>query len=144
MFVIATVREHGDKLDGIIVSLDSHNPEHIAHARMWKDSNNNHPASFTKITSENIKNHVWIPVAPVTEEYAIRYTAALERSGKFTLVIWPEHCIINTPGHAVFPPLQSAISEWEERRKKQAVRINKVRNIGSVFFCLRDGRVDFH
>jgi nicotinamidase-related amidase len=94
---------------------------------MWKGVDGNHPSPFTKITSEDIRNHIWIPVAPITEEYAIRYTAALEKSGKFTLVIWPEHCILNTPGHEIFPPLQSAISEWEERYKKQAVNINKVR-----------------
>lgn len=40
------------------------------------------------------------------KEYAEDYTRQLEASsGKFQHIIWPEHCLIGSPGHCVVPPV---------------------------------------
>jgi nicotinamidase/pyrazinamidase len=44
------------------------------------------------------------------------YTKALEATGKYLLMIWPEHCLIGSAGHAVHPDLFSALVAWEKKR----------------------------
>merc|ERR1711976_795541 len=36
----------------------------------------------------------------------------------FSLVIWPEHCLLGTKGHAVHPPLFQALNKWAISRKR--------------------------
>ena len=45
------------------------------------------------------------------------------------LIIWPEHCLIGTPGHAVEPNINSALQEWAHNNPTSTVRyINKGMN----------------
>ena len=38
--------------------------------------------------------------------FAEDYTLQLETSsGKFQHIVWPEHCLIGSPGHCVVPPV---------------------------------------
>jgi nicotinamidase/pyrazinamidase len=113
------------KIDEIVVTLDSHLPNHIAHARGWKDSSGQPPAVFSQITAQQIKDDIWIPVN-LDPEYCLRYTESLEKKGKFLLTIWPEHCIIGTNGHNVFPPLQEALEEWTLNSTRAWTSVMKV------------------
>jgi nicotinamidase/pyrazinamidase len=61
--------------------------------------------------------------------YCIEYTRALEKSGKFTLVIWPEHCIIGTKGHCVVDTLNHALSEWNAATGTSIEYVHKGQNI---------------
>ena len=61
--------------------------------------------------------------------YCIEYTRALEKSGKFTLVIWPEHCIIGTKGHCVVDTLNHALSEWNAATGTSIEYVHKGENI---------------
>ncbi len=113
------------KIDEIVVTLDSHLPHHIAHAKGWKDSSGQPPAVFSQITAQQIKDGIWIP-ANLDLEYCLRYTESLEKKGKFLLTIWPEHCIIGTNGHNVFPPLQEALEEWTSTSTRAWSSVMKV------------------
>merc|ERR1712070_27994 len=53
-----------------------------------------------------------------SKEWALEYTEKLEAGGRFKLQIWPYHCIIGTPGHSVYAPLQVALDDWAIRRAK--------------------------
>jgi nicotinamidase/pyrazinamidase len=104
-----------DKIDDIHVTLDSHHFVHIAHPIFWKDSRGNHPAPFTKITRDDAENGVWTTTVPSMYRRAMDYVRKLEENGRYELTIWPPHCLIGSPGHAVFPELFSALGEWEQR-----------------------------
>ena len=45
-------------------------------------------------------------------KYCIEYAERLEAKGRFQICVWPEHCLIGTPGHALVPPILQAISHW--------------------------------
>jgi nicotinamidase-related amidase len=41
------------------------------------------------------------------------YILALENRGRYTLTIWPPHCLIGTWGYCVYKELWDATHEWE-------------------------------
>jgi nicotinamidase-related amidase len=43
----------------------------------------------------------------------IVYAKALEKGGKYPLMIWPEHCVIGTPGHNIQATILAALQKWE-------------------------------
>lgn len=54
-----------DKIDDIIVTLDTHNPEHIAHALFWnsaQDGSGVQPVPFQKITYDDVLSGKWFPI----------------------------------------------------------------------------------
>ncbi len=104
-----------DKIDDIHVTLDSHHFVHIAHPIFWKDSQGNHPPAFTKITRADVEGGLWATTQPGMYARALEYVRKLEQNSRYDLTIWPPHCLIGSPGHAVFPELFAALLEWENR-----------------------------
>jgi nicotinamidase/pyrazinamidase len=102
----------GHRLDDIHVTLDSHRLFDIAHPLLWTDQNGNSPKPFTAISFADVKNSVWTPRNPTLRQMALDYTGALEAKGKYTLLIWPPHCLIGTEGHNVHPVLNAVLQEW--------------------------------
>jgi len=79
---------------------------HISHPLFWKDANGAPPAPFTPISHADVVGGKWVAADEVLKEYAEKYTQQLEASsGKFQHIIWPEHCLIGSPGHCVVPPV---------------------------------------
>lgn len=113
--------------------MDSHQRLHIAHGLFWKKGNLSepkviHPDPFTPISHESIKKGEWIPMDEKLVDYALVYTEKLEASGKFGLLIWPEHCLVGSPGHNVYPDIQAAIHRWEEKTGRIPEYIQKGTN----------------
>lgn len=109
------IRRLKDKIDDIHVTLDSHHFIHIAHPIFWKDSHGNHPPVFTRITLPEVEEGKWTTTQPGLYKRALDYVRKLEQNGRYELTIWPPHCLIGSPGHAVFPELFDALTEWEQR-----------------------------
>lgn len=109
----AMVKRLGNKISQIHVTLDSHRVNDIAHPPFWKDSTGKHPAPFTLISVTDVANGKWTTSAPGLYAPALEYVKALEKGGKFPLVIWPTHCLIGSRGTQVLPVLFDAITEWE-------------------------------
>ena len=118
----AFIAKHGNKLDSIDVTLDSHHELDIAHPAMWRDENGKMPDSFTLIWSKDIKAGIWTPILanqklPIlggltVKQYTIAYTEFLESTGKKVLCIWPAYCRIGTPGHNVQETLMAELLNW--------------------------------
>lgn len=53
--------------------------------------------------------------------YTRYYCKQLEKAGKFTLRIWPQHCIIGSEGHNIFSDIQEAITKWEGYWKEKDI-----------------------
>ena len=96
--------DHASEIDSVHVTLDSHQRMHIAHGVFWEDAAGNSPAPFTVISRHDVASGKWRAVREVHRERALNYVEQLEQNGKFSLCIWPEHCIIGSPGHNVTAP----------------------------------------
>ncbi|GLE03182.1 hypothetical protein PINS_up022459 [Pythium insidiosum] len=115
--IAAFIRSHSNEISQIVFTLDSHQRYHIAHGIFWTNALGESPSPFTSITSEDVANGVWTPRDPILKDYALAYTKALEASNKFKLTIWPEHCIMGTPGHNIVTNVHAAALEWAKQKK---------------------------
>ncbi len=101
--VAALINRLGKKITEITCTLDSHNLIHIANADFWKDNQGKHPNPFTIIAAEDVENGVWRAARPSLQGWALKYTKALKKNGRYSLCIWPKHCQIGSPGACVEP-----------------------------------------
>jgi nicotinamidase-related amidase len=99
-----------NKIDHICVTLDSHPVNDISHPSFWQDKNGNFPAPFTQITATQVKNGEWTP--RFFPQQALKYLEDLEKEGKFTHLIWPEHCLIGSKGASLDDTLLEALKAW--------------------------------
>lgn len=125
----------GRKLTDVHVTLDSHRIIDIAHPGMWRGADGKPPAPFTMIAAEDIRAGIWRPRAEDARPaelggrtlgaYVQWYTEELARRGSYPLIIWPEHCLIGTPGHAIEASLAAALHEWERAQLAGANIVTK-------------------
>lgn len=155
--IAAYVREHASSIDRIVATLDSHHKLHIAHPCFWTDRDGNHPNLFTLISAEDVSTGNWIPRSdlkhpPVDDEvlatggeirasirkkggeldlvqYCVEYCTRLEEKGRFQLCIWPEHCLVGTPGHNIVEDVRAAIDEWSDATGGSVECIQKGENL---------------
>jgi nicotinamidase/pyrazinamidase len=119
----------GDKLDDIHVTLDSHRTMDIAHPLYWINSNGEHPKPFTIITMDEVKNGKWQPTVPSYRNRALNYVETLKVNGRYDLIIWPEHCLIGSWGHALYPDISKVLIQWEKQNIAVVDYITKGSNI---------------
>ena len=104
----------GHKLDDIHATLDSHHLVHIANPIFWKDSHGDHPNPFTIITAKDVESGKWMATSPAFQRWCLEYTAQLEKNGKYSLMVYPPHCVIGSVGHSVDQTLFKSLQKWEE------------------------------
>jgi len=120
---IEFIYNNAERITNITCSLDSHLPHQIFHPAWWADANGNHPAPFTLISYDDIKNGKWRPlVAPVQ---STNYVKKLEQDAKKTLTIWPYHVMIGSIGNALDPELFTAVMWHSIARKTQPIWLTK-------------------
>lgn len=111
--VCSLIKRIGHKLNDIQCTLDSHYSMHVANNTFWRDSSGNTPNPFTQVTYKDVECGKYIPVIPSLYKHALYYTGQLEKQGKYTLTLWPRHCIIGSSGHSLVPNLSKVIQDWE-------------------------------
>lgn len=120
---IEFIYTNAERITNITCSLDSHLPHQIFHPAWWADENGNHPAPFTLITYDDIKQGRWRPlVAPVQ---STNYVKQLEQEAKKQLTIWPYHVMIGSIGNALDPELFTAVLWHSIARKTQPTWLTK-------------------
>lgn len=110
--IVNFIKKFGKELNDIHVTLDSHQALHIAHPSFWINSNGEHPNPFTLITKADIDSGTWRAAFPPLQAKAKAYVETLEKNARYVLCIWPEHCLIGSPGHGVVPELAEVLHEW--------------------------------
>jgi nicotinamidase/pyrazinamidase len=95
-------------ITSIAASLDSHTPFHIFYPTWWADAEGESPSAFTAITGDAVTRGQWIP--RFEPDWSLEYVRQLEAQAKKTLMIWPYHTMIGTPGQAITPALYEAIA----------------------------------
>lgn len=106
-----------ESITSIAASLDSHLPRQIFYPTWWVDPAGAHPEPFSLITIEAVETGRWIPL--FEPEWSAYYVSELQKTARKTLMIWPFHTMIGTPGHAIDPALSEAISYHAAARSSQ-------------------------
>mmetsp|Transcript_22779 Transcript_22779/g.59457 ORF Transcript_22779/g.59457 Transcript_22779/m.59457 type:complete len:628 (+) Transcript_22779:69-1952(+) len=132
------ISQNIDKIERIVVSLDTHHAMHIHHQYFWKGRDGKHPAAFTPITKEDILNGVWTPRQPEMKTWALEYVEKLKTGGKFSMAIWPDHCLFGTKGFSVHKPLMDVLNEWAVH-KARAINwyFKGQNNRAEMYSCLK-------
>lgn len=130
-------------LNDIQVTLDSHHRIHVAHGISWLDQKNNNPAPFTLISADDIKNGKYRARNPQFQSRYLSYVETLETNQRYVLCIWPEHCLIGTPGAAIFPDVWNGIHAWEGRYAI-AGKVTKGSNIFTEHYSAVKADVEDH
>jgi nicotinamidase-related amidase len=121
--VAKMIDKHGQDIDDIQLTLDSHYHVHIGHSCWWQDSSGASPKPFTLITEEDVEKGKWRPVRSEWKDWAINYIQTLKQ-----MVIWPDHCIIGGRGQIILPTLFDAVTRWEHKYTAMASRTTKGSN----------------
>ena len=125
----------------------------------WSSDGTRHPDPFTIISADDIQHGVWKPrtdlplhgreivtavdsayfedIETIKDElghfdvtkFAMEYARRLEARGRFQICIWPEHCLIGSPGHALVDSIREALDEWSEVTGRSVEWIFKGENI---------------
>lgn len=106
-----------DVITELHYSLDTHRAFQIFFPTFWTDMEGNHPAPFTIITAEDLKEGKWRPALYPLE--AEKYVDNLEKSGKYVLIIWPFHTMLGAVDHALVPVAFEAALFHAIARQKQ-------------------------
>ena len=119
----ALVNRLAPDIDRIQITLDSHQLYHVANPvcsinrrrsmTMRQESatqaDGNPPPPFTVISAAGVEAGQWRARNPESQGHALFYVRELARKGNYPLTVWPPHCLIGTPGHAVHPELMAAL-----------------------------------
>lgn len=108
-----------DRITETTVTLDSHLPHQIFFPSFWRNAGGEAPAPHTLVTAEDLRTGRLVPApgveafvaggdAPWLAKQVVHYAEALERAGKYTLYLWPEHVLLGGEGHALVGAVEEA------------------------------------
>jgi len=120
--------------NNIYITLDSHHNYDIAHPLYWIDGNGNHPDPFTIISSDDIKTEKWKTTLVEDRAHGEEYVRILDEAGKYSLCIWPPHCLIGSWGTQIQEDVYQALSEWEIVNISKTEKIFKGDNPGTEHY----------
>lgn len=124
----AMIRRKPRAIGRIVVTLDSHNPIHVATPLFWMDARGDMPSEFTVIAVSDVENGFWTPRNPAHRPRTLAYVRKLHEDNRFLLTVWPRHCEIGSPGHAVQPDLFEALCEWTAVTGRNVIYVTKGSN----------------
>lgn len=110
------LRRMGLRIDGVTVTLDSHQRYDVAHPLFWQARGGAEVAPFTPITAAQVRSGEFLPRDADALPRVLAYLDALESQGRYTLMVWPVHCEIGSWGHGVHAALLAACAEWQALR----------------------------
>ena len=132
------IRKQKAQIEAIHVTLDSHHLVHIAHPIFWQDSGEKNPTPFTTITADEVEKGRWKTSNPALQIEGLEYVRKLEKNARYSLTIWPPHCLIGSrglEGLLVFLPPVAVL-------RRLAVLLRSVlRRVVSLVLELRGGDV---
>jgi nicotinamidase-related amidase len=136
--IAAMIDKHGNSIDEVSLTMDSHFLMHVAHPLFWQDASGKQPAPFTLISEDDLLSGKWRPKNPAWKEWALQYVRALKASNKFALCIWPVHCVIGSIGQTIEPTLFDSVTRWETKYSAIAPRLTKGSNpFTEHFSCVK-------
>jgi len=106
-------------ISSITVSMDTHLAVQIFHPAFIVDDRGSNPPPYTMISSDEIEKGKWrvsqwakdsTPLGKQADpqKYLLHYAKALEKTGKYQLMIWPYHAMLGGIGHALVSSIEEA------------------------------------
>lgn len=103
----------------ITCTMDTHYPHQIFSPSFWLTDEGTPPQPHQEVTTADVRSGRLRPnpaLAPYLTagnyerlwRQAVFYCQELEKSGKYTLYLWPPHCILGSDGHGLVGVLQEA------------------------------------
>lgn len=117
-----------DNPSDIFITIDTHAMNDIAHAQWWVNEKGESPTPFTLITTGDVLSGKWRAKDPQMQEHSLNYVKELDKNQKYTLCIWPYHCIENTHGHKIDENVQNSLNAWEVVNQKKVNYVVKGTN----------------
>jgi nicotinamidase-related amidase len=103
----------------ITATMDTHRAMQIFHAIFLVDENGEHPAPYTNVSAEDVRNGKWKFNPALAGQFGIsaqagqerlqHYTSQLEDIDKYALTIWPYHAMLGGIGHALVSSVEEAL-----------------------------------
>lgn len=106
-------------LTNVTTTLDTHFAYQIFFPSFWVDQNDQPLSAYREITREQIERGLVRPNPAMAKwlcggnypwllKQVKYYCEELERAGKYTLYLWPPHCLLGSDGHALSGVVQEA------------------------------------
>lgn len=124
----AFIEASGSRIDRITVTLDTHELHDIGHPVFWRTADGRMPAPFMPVAIEDVEQGRIEAAEPSLRDYVRGYLRALKAGNRYGHMIWPPHCQIGSPGHAIHPAVLSAVNAWETHSGTPARRVLKGQN----------------
>ena len=105
-------------LTELFATMDTHRVFAVFHPTFLVDDNGNHPAPFTQVTNQDVRDGTW-KASPfmasalntnlmAAQRHLEDYTAKLDQRGRYPLTIWPFHGMLGDKGHNLVSGLMEA------------------------------------
>lgn len=117
--------QHAAQLDGITVTLDSHQAYDIAHPAFWQQGDGSEVVPFTPITAAQVRAGVFRPRNAEALQRSLDYLDALEANSRYTLMVWPVHCEVGSWGHGIHADVLAACGDWQQQRQRAVYNVFK-------------------
>ncbi|NIZ46541.1 hypothetical protein PVA44_05415 [Entomospira nematocerorum] len=101
-------------LNRLFITLDSHHHYDIAHPSYWIHQSGADVEPFTTVTIDDIHYKRIVPRNREDRDRTYNYLCELDRMGT-SHTIWPEHCLIGSWGHQIYPIIAQAIQAFQGR-----------------------------
>lgn len=128
------IDRHGDALDFVMVTMDTHGRYDIGHASFWIDANGVPPAPYTEITLDDLQSGRVKTLDPLLNDRMLRYAAQVSENGRQPIRVWPDHCIKGTAGWQVEAGIAEALARRKARTGKGWVVVEKGAHPYAEFF----------
>jgi nicotinamidase/pyrazinamidase len=124
----ALVEEGAAGLTGITVTLDSHHHVDIGHPAFWQTAEKGLVSPFTQISASDVRAGKYRPRPAGSLARVQAYLDSLEAAGRYTHMVWPQHCEIGSWGHNIHHDLRQALNRWEDRLADSVTMVVKGTN----------------
>lgn len=112
-------------LDSITITFDTHPTVAIERPGFWQTDTGAPVAAFTQIRAADVQAGRFVPRTAALMPQVLAYLDALEQGNKYTLMVWPPHCVLGTWGHAMPEELARSVARWEVRTQTAANKVLK-------------------
>ena len=111
------------------MSLNSRHKTHISNPISWVNEKGETPEAYTVVKKEDLEKGKYRARMHLLQDSYFEYVNALEKNNRDPLVLWPEHCLVGTEGHAITPEINEALQEWAGKNMATVEYIIKGTNV---------------
>ncbi len=123
------VKNNLTDINSMYITHDTHPFYHISHPSYWITSAGETPDTLTAITYDDVINGLYLPRDPSLRAHVEYYLQTLQARGRYTLTLWPPHCLVGSIGVAIEKNVWQAVHLWEKNSNgKNIIHIEKAPN----------------